>query len=175
MGNTQSVADGQKIAKPRTVGTTRSSKSCSPSSQADDSSVGKTAAESGSSESPSLLASPTSDNMTEEGARQQALSQLTSRGDGLENTPKLPQVDLLAVSLARSLSSSGSRATKSVSARSSVQRLQNGSQLSVATEKAVDLSSAIAIIHELRKNASPEDMAALRMYTQISLIAKRLC
>jgi hypothetical protein len=76
---------------------------------------------------------------------------------------KQPTMDSLAASVVRTLSRRNSKATNSVSTRSSVAQLQDGSQLSVATEKPVDIQSAIAILQELRKTASPQDMAALRM------------
>jgi hypothetical protein len=168
MGNAQSTADGQKIAKPKTVGNARTSKSASPSSQSDDLRRSPTVI---SSESPSLLASPTTcESITEEEFRQQVRRQLLSAETHSTQVQKHPQVDLLAANVVRSLSRSGSRATNNVSARSSVGQLHNGSRLSVATEKAVDMNAAIAIIEELRKTASPQDMAALRTYQRVDLL-----
>jgi hypothetical protein len=166
MGNAQSTADGRKIAKPKTVGIARSTKSTSPSSQIDDTNTSPKAMESGSSESPNLPVSSTSGTTTEEEFRQQAPLQLHSPEGHSVQQQRDSQVDLLAGNVVRSLSRAGSRAN-TVSARSSLAQLQNGSQLSVATDKTIDIHSALAIIHELRKTASPEDMAALCKYRPV--------
>jgi hypothetical protein len=49
--------------------------------------------------------------------------------------------------------------------RGSTTRLVGASQTSLAVDpKAIDLKSAVAILEELRKTASPEDLVALREY-----------
>lgn len=63
------------------------------------------------------------------------------------------------------LSRSGSQTTHYLSAKGSVSQLTNPSQASLIPESgAIDLETAVAILQELRKTASPEDLVALRAY-----------
>lgn len=77
------------------------------------------------------------------------------------------KVDVLAVSLARSLSRSGSRsglrrANEPTSKASASKLNNNASQMSLSSERTVDLETAVALLQELRKTATPEDLVALR-------------
>jgi hypothetical protein len=163
MGNAQSAPDGRKISKPQTNGNhARLSKSLSPVNASEELKVASNGSGQSSRESPSTVILPTSDGTVDAESRHQSLSHTNTPQDSISPLQKQGTMDSLAASVARSLSRRGSKATYTVSNRSSVAQLQNGSQLSVGTEKAVDLQSAIAILQELRKTASPEDMAALR-------------
>jgi hypothetical protein len=72
------------------------------------------------------------------------------------------ELDVMAVTVARSLSRS-SPITHVPNTKSPANKSKgNVSQLSVASERTVDLETAITILHELRKTASPEDLVALR-------------
>ena len=163
MGNAQSSPDGRRISKPQTNGNhARLSKSLSPANTSEDLKTVSNGSEYSSRESPSIIASPTSDGTVDTDFRHQSLSHTIIPEHSIELLHKQSTMDSLAATVARSLSRRGSKATYTVSARSSAGQLQNGSQLSLGTDKAVDLQSAIAILQELRKTASPEDMAALR-------------
>lgn len=73
------------------------------------------------------------------------------------------KVDVLAVSLARSLSRSGSRRANEPTPKASASKLNNNkSQVSLSSERTVDLETAVALLQELRKTATPEDLVALR-------------
>jgi hypothetical protein len=76
------------------------------------------------------------------------------------------QLGIMAATVARSLSRSDSRSAHGPNAKPSLMGLQNASsQLSLGTDRSVDLETAVALLHELRKTASPDDLVALRMYT----------
>lgn len=73
------------------------------------------------------------------------------------------KVDVLAVSLARSLSRSASRRATKPTLKASASKLSNNaSQMSLESERTVDLETAVALLQELRKTATPEDLVALR-------------
>lgn len=166
MGNTQSAPEGQKISKPKSIGNVRSSKSASPASKRQISSPIATIPYSSFSDTSSSLASPIYDGALDHDMRQHIRSQLLSSDGGTIEKQLSPQLDLLAVNVARSLSRSGARDSHTISARSSRVRLQNQtSQQSLALERTVEPQTVSTIMHELRKTASPEDMFALRMFT----------
>jgi hypothetical protein len=76
---------------------------------------------------------------------------------------------IMAATVARSLSRSDSRTAHESSVQSSLMKLQTtDSQLSLGTDRSVDLQTAVALLHELRKTASPDDLVALRTYTRTS-------
>lgn len=170
MGNAQSSPEDRKIAKPKTQVNARSSKSLSPASLPDGLQADSTSLEHTSQRSPSIIASPTSDGAPCESFRHQSLSHTLSPVDSSPQIHKQPTMDSLAASVVRTLSRRNSKGTNTISARSSAAQLHNGSQLSMTSERPIDLQSAIAILHELRKTASPEDMAALRMLSGLRLM-----
>lgn len=76
------------------------------------------------------------------------------------------RVDVLALSLARSLSRSGSRQINGSSPKAFAGKVQNNtSQLSLSSERTIDLETAVALLQELRKTATPEDLVALRKFS----------
>jgi len=169
MGNGQSSVEDRKaarIAKPKGLPTGRNSGGSSPVSKYDTPSplsIGIPYSQYNDSES--VLGSPTKREVeTNQELRQHIRSQLLSPEDhDSANEPGGEKVDVLAVSLARSLSRSGSRRTNVPTPKSSASKLKsNTSQLSLTSERTVDLETAVALLHELRKTATPEDLVALR-------------
>ncbi|TID27660.1 hypothetical protein E6O75_ATG00427 [Venturia nashicola] len=70
--------------------------------------------------------------------------------------------DVLAASLARSLSRSRSHRAREPTLQDSASKLnKNTSQMSLSSDRTVDLDTAVALLQELRKTASPEDLVAL--------------
>ena len=168
MGNAQSSPEDRKIAKPKTNVNARSSKSLSPASLPDDPNTGSTTLDQSSQGSPSFIASPTGDAFVDDHAfRHQPSSNTLTTTDESSQVHRQPTMDSLAASVVRTFSRRNSKSTNTISARSSAGQLQNGSQLSMASDRPIDLHSAIAILQELRKTASPEDMAALRKCNDI--------
>jgi len=111
--------------------------------------------------------SPTADIRTRQATRQALRSQLC----GLED-PESPRdvhkseslVDL-AGGATNKLSRSASQNTNYLSAKGSVTQLKDSSQTSLIPEtKPIDLEAAVAILQELRKTASPDDLIALRTF-----------
>lgn len=73
------------------------------------------------------------------------------------------KADVLAVSLARSLSRPGSRRANQQTPKPLARKLNNNtSEMSLSSERTVDLETAVALLQELRKTATPEDLVALR-------------
>jgi hypothetical protein len=166
---------GNEVSKPKQAnGSTanfRTSKSFSPASQSEDlkSSWNNSSEHTATRSSPSTAASPTDDGVTEDSNRHQSLSHTISPRESMLRVQKQPTMDSLAASVVRTLSRRNSKGTYSISTRSSNTQLQEGSQLSSVSKQPLDVQSTIAILQELRKTASPEDMAALRMYSLIFL------
>jgi hypothetical protein len=170
MGNAQSNGVDRKqtrVAKPKTFSNVRSSTLKSPNSINDVpspiSSIPYSFYESDTESSPE-------DRKSKQDLRQQIRAQLFSPDD-VEEESGGEHLDAIAASLARSLSRSGLRPTHPISANSSSTKLNSGSQLSLATERTVDLETAIALLQELRKTASPDDLVALRKYALISRLS----
>jgi hypothetical protein len=167
MGNAQSSSEDRKqtrVSKPKTNPSARSSTITSP--------VKGEFAETGNvpawrySHSPSedRDLTPTAsriDHRSHQDLRHAIRSQLLSpTGTNVAEESERDQLGSMAVTVARSLSRTGNRGP---SAKSSLAKLQGGpSQLSLATERSVDLETAVALLHELRKTASPDDLVALR-------------
>ncbi|KIW01782.1 uncharacterized protein PV09_06954 [Verruconis gallopava] len=166
MGNTQSTTEGPRSGRlhaPTNLRATASSvdPACADSASPSPSTWNETARTDSS-----LVASATNEWRPGDGFRQldHAQGPQTDQPDG--RGWRNSQLDTLAASVARTLSRSGSRRKNMLTARSSSSRLHGSSQLSPASENTVDLESALAIIHELRKTASPEDLAALHKALQ---------
>lgn len=119
----------------------------------------------------SVIESPSGDRRTRQAARQTLRSQLCGPEDQEDEYDGYNEDSLgdLVGSARDRLSRSGSQATHYLSAKGSVTQLNNGSQTSVAPEnRTIHLETAVAILQELRKTASPEDLVALRKsHTQI--------
>lgn len=115
-----------------------------------------------------VVRSPTGDYRTRQDARQQLRAQLTSPID-TDISQKSDEDDSLGELAAHvrdrlSLSRSNSLISQNPSGGASASRLGSlsGSKLSFESDtRTIDLEAAIAILQELRKNASPEDLAAL--------------
>jgi hypothetical protein len=77
-----------------------------------------------------------------------------------------PPLGGFATNIKGKLSRSCSPATTHyVSAKGSMSQLTNASQTSLVPEsRTIDLEATVAILQELRKTASPEDLVALRAY-----------
>jgi hypothetical protein len=169
MGNGQSAVEDRKsarIAKPKGLPTGINSGGSSPASKYDNPSplsIGIPYSQYNDSES--VFGSPTRQEAeVNQELRQHIRSQLLSPEEhDSTNETGGEKVDVLAVSLARSLSRSGSRRANVPTPKVSASKLKsNTSQLSLASERTVDLETAVALLHELRKTASPEDLVALR-------------
>ena len=115
----------------------------------------------------SAVESSTGDGRSKQPARQT----LRSQSCGLED--REAENDLhddeplggSATNVKGKLSRSCSQTTHYLSAKGSVSELTNSSQISLVPEShAIDLGAAVAILQELRKTASPEDLVALRTY-----------
>ncbi|RDI79520.1 hypothetical protein Vi05172_g10345 [Venturia inaequalis] len=115
-------------------------------------------------DSETVVASPTKRTVElNQEFRQHMRSQLLSpeEHDSAMQTGR-DKVDVLAVSLARSLSRSRSRRAYGPTLQTSSSKLNNNaSQMSLPSERAVDLGTAVALLQELRKTATPEDLVAL--------------
>ena len=162
MGNTQSTPENRKVAKPKTMSTTRSSASNSPAGKKTTPSLMTSIPYTQANGSGSIVSSPIHDGKTEHDYRTQIRSQMLAPAVEFNEKESEERMDLFAAAVARSLSRKGSRITPVPSAMSSVTKLQSSSQVSLAAERPADLETAVAIIHELRKTASPDDLAALR-------------
>jgi hypothetical protein len=164
MGNAQSTsAEARKISKPKSVGNIRASKSATPSNSLSDKSTSPIPANN-TSQVTVTVASPSGEALSGEEFRREVRQQLLSPNDHLVMAKDGQQVDLLAANVARSLS----RSTNTSSTTSSLAKLPNGSQVSLSTERTVDLKTAMSIIQELKKTASPEDLAALRKFSALN-------
>jgi hypothetical protein len=165
MGNGQSTVEDRKstrIAKPKGLPSGKSSGGSSPASKRDTPSpalIGMPYSQYNDNES--VVESPTKlEAETNQELRQHIRSQLLSPQEHEPaNETDGQKLDVLAVSLARSLS----RRTNVPTPKTSASKLRsNASQLSLKSERTVDLATAIALLRELQKTASPEDLVALR-------------
>ena len=114
---------------------------------------------------------PTGDHRTRQDARQQLRAQLTSPidGDVSQESDEVDSLGELATQVRNrlSLSRSNSLVLQIPSGRTSTSRpssLPDSKVSSVSDTRTIDLEAAISILQELRKNASPEDLAALRKF-----------
>lgn len=115
--------------------------------------------------SESVIESSAGDRRTRQAARRTLRSQLCGPEDQEAEIEGYNENSLgeLVGTAREKLSRPGSQATNYLSAKGSVTQLNNGSQTSLAPEnRAIDLETAVAILQELRKTASPEDLVALR-------------
>lgn len=164
MGNSQSALEDRnngRGSKPRGLPAGKNSSGTSPASKYD---------------TPSPLStgvpySQYSDSEVEfdQEFRKHIRSQLLSSGDhNVTRETDGEKVEVLALSLARSLSRPGSRRTNEPPPRASPSKGQsNTSQLSLSSERTVDLETAVALLQELRKTATPEDLVALRKLSSV--------
>ena len=114
---------------------------------------------------------PTEDCGTRQDARQQVRAQLASPidGDVSQESDEDDSLGELATQVRNrlSLSRSNSLALQIPSGPTSTSRPASlpGSKASLVSDtRTIDLEAAISILQELRKNASPEDLAALRKF-----------
>jgi hypothetical protein len=112
--------------------------------------------------------SSTGDCRSKQAARQTLRSQLCGPEDR-EAENELhddEQVGGFATNVKGKLSRSCSPATHHLSAKGSVSQLTSPSQTSLVPEsRTIDLETAVTILQELRKKATPEDLVALRAYS----------
>lgn len=115
-----------------------------------------------------IVRSPTGDYRTGRDARQQLRAQLTSPidGDVSQESNEDDSLGELATQVRNrlSLSRSNSLVSQIPSGRTSTSRPTSlpGSKVPLVSDtRTIDLEAAISILQELRKNASPEDLAAL--------------
>ena len=115
--------------------------------------------------------SPTEDYRTRQDARQQLRAQLASPidGDFSQESDGDDSLGGLATQVRNrlSLSRSNSLVLEIPSDRTSTSRpasLPSSKVSLVSDTRTIDLEAAISILQELRKNASPEDLAALREF-----------
>ncbi|QDS72896.1 hypothetical protein FKW77_007699 [Venturia effusa] len=167
MGNGQSTVEDRspgRVAKPKGFQAGKNSGGSSPASKQNTSSIGFPYSQYNDSES--AAGSPTERNVElNQEFRQHIRSQLISSD---EYDPAVgkggEKVDVLAVSLARSLSRSGPGTANAPTPEPSASKLKLGSttsQMSLSSERTVDLETAVALLQELRKTATPEDLVAL--------------
>ena len=124
----------------------------------------------------SPLPSPTGDWHSVHTARQSLRSALYLP-DNEEDEVDDEALGAMAAAVSGRLSPNMHRVMRFPSARSSATQLKTASQLSFATAiepRTVDLEAAIAILQELRKTASPEDLVALRA-SDSRYVAYQLC
>ena len=114
---------------------------------------------------------PTGDYRTRQDARQQLRAQLKSPidGDVSQESDEVDSLGELATQVRNrlSLSRSNSLVLQIPSGRASTSRpasLPDSKVSLVSDTRTIDLEAAISILQELRKNASPEDLAALRRF-----------
>jgi hypothetical protein len=175
MGNAQSTSEERKqvrVSKPRTLPSARSSNVPSPLQK--EFSVERNvtigipypASEVGESPPNSPSKFTIRDGNSQQDLRHAIRSHLLSpTNTSFSKNDEDEQLGVMAATVARSLSRSGSRFTDGPSAKSSLVKLHSASsQLSLSTDRSVDLETAVALLHELRKTASPDDLVALRMY-----------
>jgi hypothetical protein len=167
MGNSQSVPDFReqnRLSKPKT-NTNGSPGSISNSSKKDLRLSNSKVTLGTVLDGETVTESPTGDRRSKHDSRQLLRSQLCSP-DEEEDEVNDDALGELAVNLKDRLSRSASRATQFPSAKSSSTQLNSASsQLSLVVDnepRAVDLETAVTILQELRKTASPEDLVALR-------------
>ncbi|OCK82464.1 hypothetical protein K432DRAFT_441575 [Lepidopterella palustris CBS 459.81] len=165
MGNNQSAAQHNRLSKPMT-----NTNSPFSSPRVDNPSPSLTPTKySDLNPSEIVVQSPTGGYRSWQDARQQLKAQLTSpleAGFSLESSEDgdLGELATHVRDRLSSLSRSNSVPSQYPSAHSSTTKLSSlsGSKLSLVSEtRPVDLEAAISILQELRKNASPEDLAAL--------------
>ncbi|KAF2435041.1 hypothetical protein EJ08DRAFT_692940 [Tothia fuscella] len=172
MGNSQSGPEDQKqarVSKPKTFNSSRTSAVICPlESEFGEKATIPTLPYAAFEDLESARASPIKVNRSQQDFRNVIRSQLLAPTETKISEPsEKNQLGLMAVTVARSLSRSGPRGPIP---RSSLAKLQGGeSQLSVASERSVDLETAVALLHELRKTASPDDLVALHQ----ALLPKR--
>lgn len=169
MGSGQSAVEERspgRVAKPKGLPAGRNSGGSSPGSKYDiPSPLSIGVPYSQYNDSDTVVGSPTKRTVElNQEFRQHIRSQLLSSE---EHDPAKEaggeKVDVLAVSLARSLSRSGSRRANEPTPKASASKLNNNtSQMSLSSERTVDLETAVALLQELRKTATPEDLVALR-------------
>lgn len=166
MGNSQSSAEDRKqtrVSKPKTHPSGRSSVIPSPAKSefSETGTVTATVPYSPSKDYESAPSPSRKDRRSQQDLRHAIRSQLLSPGGTeIAEESERDQLGLMAATVARSLSRTGNHGP---SAKPSLARLQGGSsQVSLATERSVDLETAVALLHELRKTASPDDLVALR-------------
>jgi hypothetical protein len=178
MGNAQSTSEERqqvRVSKPRTYPTARSSIVGSPL-RAEFGGTGTTPARySPSEDTESTPSSPTKtrghDRISQQDLRQAIRTQLLAPADGgFFQEDEDERLGVMAATVARTLSHSGSHGHVP-SAKSSLTQLNSASsQLSLGTERSVNLETAVALLHELRKTASPDDLVALRMYVAYMIL-----
>ncbi|KAF2810378.1 uncharacterized protein BDZ99DRAFT_570958 [Mytilinidion resinicola] len=163
MGNTQSAPQHNRLVKPKT-------NSNSPFSSPSIPSPASVSAKYSDLHLDTVIRSPTGDFRSRNDTRQQLRAQLTSPMDGdcsqvSDEDDSLGELATHVRDRLQSLSRSNSVASQMPSSHASTTKLNSlpGSKLSLESEtRPVDLEAAISILQELRKNASPEDLAALR-------------
>jgi len=169
MGNAQSSSEDRKqarVSKPRTFTSTRSSAVSSPLKSEFEGSISYSPSEDTESIPNTPTEPPTRDSISQQDLRQAIRTQLLAPGSsGFSKDDEDDRLGVMAATVARSLSRSGLRASHVPSAKSSLMQLHSeSSQSSLGMERSVDLETAVALLHELRKTASPDDLVALRKY-----------
>jgi hypothetical protein len=175
MGNAHSASEERqqtRVSKPRTYTTDRAIAARSPLKTDFGSTVTTAYPYSPSSPSENTGSAPNSptkargnDRLSQQDLRQAVRTQLLAPSNsGFSEEDEDERLGVMAATVARSLSHSGKHGHVP-SAKSSLTKLNSASsQLSLGTERSVDLETAVALLHELRKTASPDDLVALRMY-----------
>ena len=117
----------------------------------------------------SVVESSTGDNRSKHATRQSLRSQLCGPEDREVENELNSDEPLGGFATNGKLSRSCSQATTHyLSAKGSMSQLTNASQISLIPEsRTIDLEAAVAILQELRKTASPEDLVALRTYQNL--------
>jgi hypothetical protein len=166
MGNSQSHAnlkelkEQQRLSKPKTIPNAATSTTRSPSFKAE--ARMSTSALGGSMLTETLTESPpSSDRKLMDLRQQKSRSQLhLPGGDPSEGGYHCEQDDELGDLPSPS---ARDRMSTSVSPQPSSSRLPTGSQTSLVLDpRTIDLQTAVVILEELRKTASPDDLVALR-------------
>ncbi|KAF2499426.1 hypothetical protein BU16DRAFT_578998 [Lophium mytilinum] len=163
MGNTQSAPQHNRLVKPKT-------NSNSPFSSPTIPSPGSVPTKYSDLHLDTVIRSPTGDFRSRNDTRHQLRAQLTSPMDGdcsqeSDEDDSLGELATHVRDRLQSLSRSNSVASQLPSSQASTTKLSSlsGSKLSLVSDtRPVDLEAAISILQELRKNASPDDLAALR-------------
>jgi len=119
----------------------------------------------------SVVESSTGDTRSKQAVRQSIRSQLCGPEDREVENELYDEEPLggFVTNVKDKLSRSCSPATTHyLSAKGSVSQLTNTSQISLVPEsRTIDLEATVAILQELRKTASPEDLVALRTYKSL--------
>jgi hypothetical protein len=174
MGNAQSAPQHNRLVKPKT-------NSNSPFSSP---TVPFPASESTKYSDPlvDIILSPTGDSRSRLDTGDQLRAKVTSPTDGSfsqgsDEDDSLGELANHVRDRLQSLSRSNSVASQLPSAHASTTKLSSleGSKLSLLPDsRSVDIESAISILQELRKNASPDDLVALRMFVFIPELQEHL-